>query len=154
MFASTIKSDGTIKRKGKGYQVMPGNTASVTPTAAAAAAVGNAAPASNLPLNINVTPDCHPAAGGCATTGTKSLVTPNAPRKSTAKAPLRPASQMSDDIEDSYQDGTASPVHSKAVPPYQQPALKLKRGRDGQDPAQVCKTLICDRVMAAILIVT
>jgi hypothetical protein len=93
----------------------------------------------------------HSLATGAASVSTTSRcsVPPNAPRKVVVKPPQYACdgSQMTDDIEDTFQDATTSPAVSKLVSAgYHQPALQLVHGkanvssaakRNDQQPAAV-----------------
>lgn len=74
-----------------------------------------------------------------------SMMAPSAPRKSTAKpVHLQANSQLTEDIEDSFQDDHEDSTNAKPVPTsYHQQSLQLKRGgANGGQPLQSDKEVI------------
>jgi hypothetical protein len=95
--------------------------------------------------------DDYSLATGAASlsTASRGSVAPNAPRKAMLKPPQYACdeSQMTDDIEDTFQEAPITPATSKVAPAgYHQPALQLahasakrtEQGTGGRAGKEVC----------------
>lgn len=128
----TIVADRIIKRKGRGYQI-----AQVTPAPPVQAQASAPTLAPQPPAPAQQVPQAMltPVITDAASTAAHSLMAPSAPRKSAAKPTFQQdTSQLTEDIEDSFQDDISTPAGNKApLAAYHQQPLQLKRGGGGGD---------------------
>lgn len=123
--------DGILKRKGKGYNF---------DVAAAPAPVGAATSAAPVLMTPQDSPG-NSCAETSVSTASRLAHAPPAPRKSAAaKPPAAPAEEMTDDIEDTYQEPaavTAARTVTPATTALRQPALQLQGKKSGTEDQEV-----------------